>query len=92
MDPASVEAYAFLYVGVLFTASAALLTIATGDWSWAVTFATGPVFVGIGAYWLRFPDARSSAPTEFGGRHYAVFVLAVFGTIVSGALLVQELL
>lgn len=87
MTPARLELLCFLYVGAVFTATGGVLLAATGSLSWLVTFGTGPIFIALGVYWLRNPDARSTVPTSYGPRIYAIVALAILSTLTSAGLL-----
>jgi hypothetical protein len=87
MTPARLETLCFLYAGVVFTATGSGLLATTGSLSWLVTFGTGPIFFALGVYWLRNPSARTTVPTEYGPRIYAILALALLSTLTSLGLL-----
>jgi hypothetical protein len=82
MDPARFESLCFVYIGALFTGTAALLAWTQSDLSWLAIFGTGPLFLIAGLYRLRNLDRLGNPPTEFGWRIYSLVVLAGLSTLV----------
>lgn len=90
MNPARLESLCFLYVGAVFTLTGGLLVWSTGALTWVAVFGTGPVFLALGGHWLRTPDARSTAPTSYGPRLYAILALSILSTAVSAVFLTVQ--
>jgi hypothetical protein len=82
MDPARFESVCYIYVGALFTGTAALLAWSQSDLSWLVIYGTGPLFLIAGFYRLRNLDRLGNPPTEFGRRLYTLVALAGLATLV----------
>jgi len=87
MNPARLETLSFLYVGAVFSLTGTVLVASTGSLRWVAIFGTGPIFLALGAYWLRNPHARSTVPTSYGPRIYAILALAILSTVISAGLL-----
>jgi hypothetical protein len=82
MDPARFESLCYIYIGVVFTGTAALLAWTQSDLSWLVIYGTGPLFLVAGVYRLLNLDRLGNPPTEFGRRLYTLVALAGLATLV----------